>query len=45
MRCFLWLLSNTKGLESSIVPIGDGLAVCYKTEENIVLPDVDLAEF
>lgn len=45
MRCFLWLISNTKGLETSIVPIGDGLAVCLKTEENIVLQDVDIDDF
>jgi predicted O-methyltransferase YrrM len=45
MRCFLWLISNTKGLNASIVPIGDGMAVCYKMADEIVLPPVDLGRF
>jgi predicted O-methyltransferase YrrM len=45
MRCFLWLLSNTKGLETSIVPVGDGLAVCHKKEENVILPAVNIDDF
>lgn len=33
LRSFLWDISHTDVLESSIVPIGDGLAVCVKVKE------------
>lgn len=33
LRNFLWDISHTDLLESSIVPIGDGLAVCVKVKE------------
>lgn len=33
MRKFLDLLLHTKGLQSSILPIGDGLALCCKTDD------------
>lgn len=33
LRNFLWDISHTDILESSIVPIGDGLAVCVKVKE------------
>lgn len=33
MRNFLWDISHHECLESSIVPIGDGMAICYKTKE------------
>lgn len=37
MRNFLWDISHMDCLESSIVPIGDGMAVCCKTKEYIYL--------
>lgn len=33
MRNFLWDISHHECLESSIIPIGDGMAICYKTKE------------
>ncbi len=33
MRKFLEVLTNTQGLESCIIPIGDGMALCHKTQE------------
>ena len=33
LRTFLWDITHQDGLETSIVPIGDGLALCYKTKE------------
>ena len=33
LRNFLWDISHNDALESSIVPIGDGLAVCVKIKE------------
>lgn len=33
LRNFLWDISHNNALESSIVPIGDGLAVCVKIKE------------
>ncbi len=33
MRKFLFAVSNTIGLESSIIPIGDGLLLSHKTQE------------
>ena len=37
MRKFLWQINSTEGLETSILPIGDGLAVCVKTFDEIVI--------
>ncbi len=33
MRNFLWDISHHECLESAIIPIGDGVALCYKTKE------------
>ena len=33
MRNFLWYISHSRVFDSSIIPIGDGLAVCYKKAE------------
>lgn len=33
LRNFLWEISHTPVLESSILPVGDGLALCYKVKE------------
>lgn len=33
LRNFLWDISHCEYLESSIIPIGDGMAVCYKIKE------------
>ena len=33
MRNFLWDISHHEALETSIIPIGDGVALCYKTKE------------
>lgn len=33
MRQFLWDITHHPALETSIVPIGDGVALCYKKEE------------
>lgn len=33
MRNFLWDISHNDALETSIVPIGDGLALCHKIKE------------
>lgn len=33
MRNFLWDITHNECLESSIVPIGDGMALCYKVKE------------
>lgn len=33
LRNFLWDISHHECLESSIIPIGDGVAICYKTKE------------
>ncbi len=33
LRNFLWDISHNDCLESSIIPIGDGLALCYKKKE------------
>lgn len=32
MRNFLWNISHSSALQSSIIPIGDGVAICYKKE-------------
>lgn len=32
MRNFLWNISHSNVLQSSIIPIGDGVAICYKKE-------------
>lgn len=32
MRNFLWNISHSSVLQSSIIPIGDGVAICYKKE-------------
>ena len=37
MREYLYVLKHTKGLLTSIVPVGDGAAVTVKTEENAVI--------
>jgi len=36
MNDFLHTLSHTEGLETSIIPIGDGVAVALKTAESVV---------
>lgn len=33
LRSFLWDISHHPALESAIVPIGDGMAICCKTKE------------
>lgn len=33
LRNFLWDISHTELLESSILPVGDGIALCYKVKE------------
>lgn len=33
MNEFLWIISNTEGLETSIIPIGDGLSVTVKATD------------
>lgn len=33
LRNFLWDISHHECLESTIIPIGDGVAICYKTKE------------
>lgn len=33
MRNFLWNISHSNVLQSSIIPIGDGVAICYKISE------------
>lgn len=35
LRNFLWEISHTPVLESSILPVGDGLALCYKVKEEM----------
>ena len=37
MREYLYVLKHTKGLLTSIIPVGDGAAVTVKTEENAVI--------
>ena len=34
MRAFLWEICSDPALETSLVPIGDGIALCHKKEEN-----------
>lgn len=34
LRNFLWDISHNEFLESSIVPVGDGVALCYKVKES-----------
>lgn len=33
LRTFLWDITHHNALETSIIPIGDGMALCYKTKE------------
>ena len=33
LRTFLWEITHNDALETSIIPIGDGMALCYKTKE------------
>lgn len=40
LRNFLWDISHNNALESSIVPIGDGLAVCVKIKETEEKADI-----
>ena len=40
LRNFLWDISHNDALESSIVPIGDGLAVCVKINETEEKADI-----
>ena len=40
LRSFLWDISHNDALESSIVPIGDGLAVCVKIKETEEKADI-----
>ena len=37
MRKFLEVITHTNGLESSVLPIGDGIGISVKTKENILL--------
>ncbi len=43
LRNFLWDISHNDALESSIVPIGDGLAVCVKIKETEEKADIENA--
>ena len=43
LRNFLWDISHNDALESSIVPIGDGLAVCVKIKETKEKVDIENA--
>lgn len=38
MRGFLDAINFAEGLETCLLPIGDGMAVCVKTSENVVIP-------
>lgn len=40
LRNFLWDISHNDALESSIIPIGDGLAVCVKIKETEEKADI-----
>jgi hypothetical protein len=33
LRNFLWDITHNDALETSIIPIGDGMALCYKKKE------------
>ena len=33
LRNFLWEITHNDALETSIIPIGDGVALCYKKKE------------
>ncbi|MDD3394364.1 MAG: O-methyltransferase [Anaerotignum sp.] len=33
LRAFLWEITHNEALETSIIPIGDGMALCYKIKE------------
>ena len=33
LRNFLWDISHCQYLESAILPVGDGVALCYKVKE------------
>lgn len=35
LRNFLWEITHHDALETSIIPIGDGVALCYKKKEII----------
>ncbi len=37
MRKFLWQITETDGLETSVLPIGDGLALCVKIEDDVII--------
>lgn len=37
MRYFLWQLTHSEGLSASIVPIGHGIALCYRTGDEVIL--------
>lgn len=39
MRNFLWDISHHDCLESSIIPVGDGVALCYKKKEFMIEED------
>lgn len=39
MKKFLDLISNTDGLETSIVPVGDGIVMCVKTKSDIFIKE------
>ena len=39
MRNFLWDITHHPALETSIIPIGDGMALCYKKEETEGVPN------
>lgn len=41
MREYLYVLKHTKGLVTSVLPVGDGAAVTVKTEETIGLSEND----
>ncbi len=40
---FIYKMSNTEGLESSIIPIGDGILLSHKTKEKVII-EVDNSE-
>lgn len=39
MRNFLYTITHTEGLESSIIQIGDGVSISTKLKENIIIGD------
>ncbi len=40
LNSFLWAVTHSLGLETSLIPIGDGLALCVKTADTVILEDM-----